>query len=449
MNFQKPKNSNYAASVVELSSFVELAGCDNIKCAMIYGNSVVVSKGVNEGDLGLFFPVETQLDHEFLANNNLYRKPELGNVDQDKKGFFEQNGRVRAVKLRGYKSEGFWIPLESLSYLQIPLSEFVLGTEFDCIGDHTICRKYIPFQRERGGSTSSNKSGGANKKPSLASQIVENQFRFHPDTENLRRNVHKISPEMHISISDKWHGTSAVFSHLLVNRKLAWYERIAKFLGIKIQEQEYAFVWSSRKVVKGIVRDSGVETNEKQQHYYSCDIWGVVADEIKDRVPKGITLYGEIVGYTPAGGFIQNGYHYGCKSGQHKFVVYRVTYTNQDGKTLEFSWQQMKEFCLKYGFEMVKELWCGRAVDFVSDADVSCHWHEQFLSAIEAKFVTDQMCPYNAFEVPQEGIVLKVDTLSENVAFKLKNFRFLQHETKALDSGEVDMETFESEQVEA
>lgn len=93
-----PKNRNYAAVVVALQNFVDLPNCDNVKAALIFGNSVIVGKDTKTGDVGVFFPVETQLLREFLANNNLFRKPEWGNVDQEKKGFFEEHGRVKAKR---------------------------------------------------------------------------------------------------------------------------------------------------------------------------------------------------------------------------------------------------------------------------------------------------------------------------------------------------------------
>jgi hypothetical protein len=443
MVFEAPKNKNYCATVVALSSFVDLAGCDNVKAALIFGNSVIVSKSTPPGAIGLFFPVETQLTRDFLANNNLFRKPEWGNIDPEKKGFFEEHGRVKAVKFRGHKSEGFWIPLESLAYLDVPLSEFKTGAEFDVIGDRVICRKYVPHPRSRVGS-----GPKAARMPKMEDRIVEGQFRFHPDTENLRRNIHKITPDMWISISDKWHGTSAVFANVLVKRELNWLERLAKRFGIRVQEQEYGFTWSSRRVLKGV----NGESKPTAVHFYGEDIWGVVAKEIQDRVPKGYTVYGEIVGYTSDGAAIQKGYHYGCQPGTHRLLVYRVTVTNPDGRVIKLSWQQMKEFCAKYGLEMVKELWFGRAGDFHSDELAApLHygtpiWQNAFLKATEDTYVRDQMCPHNNGEVPAEGIVLKVDCLDEDVAFKLKSFAFLARESKELDSGQVDIETAESEE---
>ncbi len=432
MKIEKPKNPNYAATVVALSNFVDLAGCDNIKAALIFGNSVIVAKNVKAGEVGIFFPVECQLDKEFLANNNLFRKPEFGNLDEKKKGFFEQHGRVKAVKFRGHKSEGFWIPISALAYTGV--TELPGGTDFDRIGDHEICRKYVPKRNKEPGV------GTGEKKVSLESQIVENQFRFHDDTANLRRNIHLLDPKMYVSISDKWHGTSAVFANVKIKRELRWYERIARYLGVAVQEDQYDLVWSSRKAIRGIAKPK-----QGTNPFYSADIWSIVAEEVRDRIPKGFTLYGEIVGYLPDGAPIQEGYHYGCQPNTHRFVVYRITSTNPDGKVLELSWKQMAEFCAKYGFELVRELWYGRLDDFCDRPSLKELPHEYLLKSLESTYIKDEMCPFNNFEVPAEGIVVKVDTLEENKAFKLKNFKFLEAETKALDKGAVDIESQEAE----
>jgi hypothetical protein len=438
-----PKNANYTATVVALNNFVDLKNCDNVKAALIFGNSVIVSKSAQVGELGLFFPAETALSKEFLANNNLFRKTEYGNVDSEKTGFFEQHGRVKAVKFRGHKSEGFWIPIDSLSFTRIPLELFEPGMEFDILGDQKICRKYVSRVNRGTGTQKQQRKG-----PRLADMIVDNQFRFHFDTANLRRNIYRIEPDMYISISEKWHGTSAVFANIMVKSKLSLLKSFMRFLGVPIRDTEYGFTYSSRMVVKGV-------NGQSKEHagFYDEDLWGTVAKEIEPLVPKGFTVYGEIVGYTPNGTQIQKGYHYGSQQGSHQFLVYRVTVTNADGQVVELSWPQMTEFCQKYGLNMVKELYYGKARDLFTMTDTEeCDlqlngWQEWFLQRLEDKFVNDQLCVYNNLEVPAEGIVIRIDRLNEAESYKLKNFRFLEHESEMLDKGEIDIEAAESEEL--
>ena len=442
MKFEKPKNPNYAATVVKLDQFVKLDNCDNVQAAIIFSNSVIVGKNCQAGDVGLFFPVECALSHEFLSNNNLYRHSQFGNIDATKTGFFEQNRRIKAMRFRGNKSEGFWIPLSSLSYLGA--IDLKVGDVFDRLGDHEICEKYIIKTSNSGGP-----NAGRAKVAKLKDLIVDGQFRFHFDTEQLRRNLGMFKPDTIISISDKWHGTSAIFGNLLVQRQLNWIERMLVRLGINIQTHKYGPIYSSRTVVKNV---DGLDRG--MQHFY--DVWGIVAKEIESRIPTGYTIYGEIVGYTPTGKAIQAApggkpYSYGCKQGEHKLVVYRVTSTNFDGQTIELSWPQMLEFCSKFGLETVKQLYYGTVGDFIQTTLTKAFlpvddrdFQTWFMRALEQAYVHDGMCPYCDNAVPAEGIVVRIDHLNECQSYKLKNFLFVEGETKLLDQGVTNIEDEES-----
>lgn len=453
MRLEKPKNENYCATIVVLDNFVSIPKADKIKSALIFGNNVIVSKEAKAGNIGVFFPAECQLEHEFVSANNLYRKSEFGNVDPLQKGYFEKHCRIKCAKFLGVKSEGLWVPISSFDYLNSfygsysegPVSAQLVpwvGKSFDKIGTHEICRKYVPKSTNVGPQ---NKA----KVAKLADSIVDNQWRFHFDTENLRKNIHKISPFDIISISDKEHGTSAIIGKPLVIRKLTWYERLLKKIGVRIQEHIYGLTYSSRKVIKAV---DGVDKSNGL-HFYTEDIWGIVAKEISDKIPNSFLLYGEIVGYTPTGRAIQSAsggraYHYGCAVGEHRFAIYRVVTTNNEGLTLELSWPQMKEFCTKYGLEMVKELYYGPVstlVPYDSSMDIR-DWQENLLKTLGTLYVHDQDCVYNK-GLPAEGIVIRVDHLNECSSYKLKNFRFLMDESVLLDAGVADMETAESEEV--
>jgi len=445
MKLETPKNVNYAATVVELKDFVDLPNCDNVKHALIFGNSVVVSKACQAGEKGLYFPVECQLSPEFMGANNLFRHAEWGNVDPLKSGFFEQHGRVKAVKFRGNKSEGFFINLSCLDYISKSAYTYVeVGDTVDKFGTHEICSKYIVGK-------SGNGTGLPNTKAAeLKDSFVDGQFKFHFDTDNLRKNIHKIQPIDVISISDKWHGTSAIYGKLLVNHQFGFFSKLLKKAGIRLEESTYKFAYSSRKVVKCV--------GEK----FGDDVWGVVAKEIEDKIPASYTVYGEIVGYKPDGSAIQaasggRAYHYGCAEREHKFVVYRVKTTNIEGKTLELTWPQMKQFCNKYGLQMVHELFYGPVTDILSFEPYAKEienpklalstWQSDLLMEIEKLYMKDDMCVFNNNEVPAEGVVVRIDRLDECDSFKLKSFLFLMDETKKNDAGVIDMETQEAEQL--
>lgn len=65
------------------------------------------------------------------------------------------------------------------------------------------------------------------------------------------------------------------------------------------------------------------------------------------------------------------------------------------------------------------------------------------MQILKENYVNDSDCPFCRNKVPAEGVCVRKDGLEIEI-FKLKNFRFLAHETKLLDRGEVDLETEES-----
>ena len=66
------------------------------------------------------------------------------------------------------------------------------------------------------------------------------------------------------------------------------------------------------------------------------------------------------------------------------------------------------------------------------------------LDADERFYMNNIMCPMNNKQVPAEGCVLRVEKLYNAEPYKLKNYKFLEWETKQIDSGEIDIETSES-----
>lgn len=59
------------------------------------------------------------------------------------------------------------------------------------------------------------------------------------------------------------------------------------------------------------------------------------------------------------------------------------------------------------------------------------------------KYVYDQDSQFCKNKIPEEGICVRKEGLNIEV-YKLKSFRFLEGETKSLDTGEVDTEMAES-----
>jgi hypothetical protein len=87
-------------------------------------------------------------------------------------------------------------------------------------------------------------------------------------------------------------------------------------------------------------------------------------------------------------------------------------------------------------------------VYFLTTPSEYTNFEKDFMFHLEKYLVNDGMCPFNNDEVPREGIVLRVEKLDACEAYKLKNFKFLERETKNLDIGVPDMEELQGEDVE-
>jgi len=275
--------------------------------------------------------------------------------------------------------------------------------------------------------------------------MVENQFRLHVDTEQFKKNMWKISPLTTISVSRKVHGTSAVIGNVLVKRRLSVFEKIMKFIGVNIKDTEYDLVYSSRNVIKNEYFNS----EAKNGGFYDTNIWEMWANRIKGLIPKGITLYGEIIGYLPSGSEIQKGYNYGCKEGESAFLVYRVTQTNEDGQVIEFTKPMVEEFCARNGLENVEYFYYGKAKGMYPEIPRDDDWNDTFLAALEGDKnigMNNAPCILNENKVPSEGIVVRIESMYNPVPMKLKNFAFYEHETKMMDKGVEDIETMQSEE---
>ena len=315
------------------------------------------------------------------------------------------------------------MPLDSLYTFIKGAALLQIGNEFTDIDGVSICEKYIVPVKNSG---ENNKKGRQSVK---ISRLVDNQFYLHNDTDNLRKNIHKINPNDIIGIHYKKHGTSIVIGNVLVKRPLNWLEKIAKKFGVIVNESKYDVVYSSRKVVK-----NGYLNPISGEGFYGEDIWGVVAKDVGHLIPKNWTLYGEVLGYTPSGSAIQGKYDYGCQVGEHKFYVYKISVVNTDGNVIFLTDRQIEEYCEKVGL-LYKDtfIYYGKAIehfDFESAGSEDIEeWRNQFLNHLEILY-NEKKCYMCANKVPEEGIILRVEKLEQYEAYKLKSRAFLLMESE-------------------
>lgn len=432
----KEANPNYLAQIVQLKNPKKHPNADKLICWNINFQNVITNLNYKEDDICVYFPLECKINHNFLSWSNSYSDSEL-NQNKEQKGFFDKKSRVRAVRLRGEPSQGYIIPLKVLYEWQsidiLNEKEIKIGEQFDTFNNIKICEKYVVIKHENNPLSKNDKR---NKNVKRISRLVEGQLKLHNDTSQLRLNLHQINPETVISINYKKHGTSFVVGNILTKRKLNWLEKLLKKCKLNISDKVYDFVYASRNVVK-----NEYETRNAQ-HFYQTDIWGEVKEEIKNKIPKGYTLYGEIIGYTKQGGYIQKGFDYGCKQGEYKVYIYKISITNEDGFVIYLDDKQIEEFCEKYELNFKDTfIFYGKAYELTPklNQETDEEWRIKLLEKLTEKY-TNKNCYMCVNKVPEEGIVLRKQKLFEYEAYKLKSSNFMEYESKQLDEEIISLE---------
>jgi len=458
MNLGKSKkaNVNYLAKIVNIKEFSPhpKPTVERLKCATVDGFTILV--GINsEPGLYVYFPAGCKINPQFLSYNNLFRHGEL-NANPQETGMFDDNGRVKAIKLQDVISEGFLLPAVMLSNFITSVTnkdiEITDGTEFDAVldGDKEfwINKKYVVQennQSQGSGSRPKKKAKGFNR-------VIEDQFRFHYDTVIIKKCPYVITPDSLIHISTKVHGTSGISAYVLCKKQPRWTDKVCEFLAKIIKDvrwnpTRYDYLYASRTVIKNPTYNPNVTPG-----FYGFDIWEEADKIVRPKLEKGMTAYYEILGYLPGNKFIQKGYDYGYvpdvsekqpyQYGRNFGIrIYRLTYTNVDGKVFEFSPREVQIWSKEHDLIPVTELYYGKARDLYPDLDPDVHFSENFIDRLANDKAFNMECdsPDCNNKVPNEGVVIKIDNMKP-AAFKLKCFKFLNKEQQQLDKGESNIE---------
>ena len=439
-------NINYLAKVIDITNFLPHPNAERMKIAQVGGYKVCV--GIDE-PIGryVYFPVNSEINPNLLSYCNLYRHTEK-NTNTEKAGFFNDNGRVTAIKLRGFPSEGFLLPFGQLENfiadtLNLKLSDIENNTDFDIAVEGNkefwICRKYIVARHLTQGQSG---SGKRQKKVARFNKVIDTQFHYHYDTVRVQNDKWAIAPDDIISVTEKVHGTSGISAYVLCKEKPSLINKIKGWFGNT--NIKYDYLYSSRSVIK-----NATETTNPGG-YYSCDIWAEADKIIRPHLQKGMTIYYEIVGFLPTGKYIQKNYDYGCvppEAGEpfthekhFKVRVYRITMVNVDGYIHEFSAKEVQEWCKANDLIPVTEYYYGYAKDLYN-IPVDDNWTDAFWDTManDKNFYMERNSPSCSNKVPHEGLVIKKEDMRSR-AWKLKCFAFLNGEQKELDAGEENIE---------
>ena len=173
---------SYSAYVVKVTQLRKHSNADRLQVATFFGNDTIVDLNVHEGDIGVYFPVDGQLSERFCQVNDLVRrKDENGNQCG---GYMDPEKRnIKAIKLRGEKSDGLYLPITCLTDF-CTISDLKVGDTISVVNGEEICRKCIPRRNPNYGV-------GGPRSPKRARKNIAPTFFEHVETEQLAYNLGK------------------------------------------------------------------------------------------------------------------------------------------------------------------------------------------------------------------------------------------------------------------
>lgn len=441
----------YTGFVVKVEHLRPHTNADRLQIATFFGNDTIVSLDTHVGDTGIYFPVDGQLSERFCAVNDLVRRKDEngkqigGYLDPDKRN-------IKALKLRGEKSDGLYMPITCLADF-CKISDLKIGDTIDTINGELICQKYIPKISRMPGAPGSRTAKKA--KANIAPTFYE-----HVDTAQLAYNLNAFKPGDIVQLTLKMHGTSGRTGYLpLVHTKQTWFDKLFHRHGKDYKE--YGYITGTRRIV--------LDGKRKGGYYDSDGFREAMAAKFEGKLRKGEVAYYEIVGFQgPEGapimsqvanskvkdpeftkqygstttfsygcnqyaGYTENEYREDdtCGRGYRGGVccevyVYRMTMVNEDGDVVEYSPAQIKERCEQMGIHTVMEFETFvipqemRKLDDNGDV-VNMTAGEYVLRMVEKYF--DGPDPIGKTHV-REGVVARILNRSNFAVYKHKNFSF-------------------------
>ena len=438
----------YNAYVTRIKNLRKHPNADRLQLGECFGNTVCVSLEYTDNQLGIYFPCDGQLSVEFAEANNLLRKKD--DAGNSIGGYMDPNKRnVTAIRLRGEKSDGLFLPLTCLETFG-DVSTLKEGDVINTFNGHEICCKYIPRRNHRQGRVS---DGNRTRKKKVD---VAPLFAEHADTEQLAYNLGAFKPGDEIEITLKMHGTSQRTGYLPVFKgyKRTFKDWLLRRDGKPIYD--WGYVSGTRRTVLDNYDGGYYGSNEfREQH----------SKTFEGKLWKGETVYYEVVGFTHTGApimaegnneklgkdFVQQYgkttvFSYGCdpegESFKHEYAdcwdgvdvrefkpqsdiyVYRMTMTNEDGAVVEYTPDFMRYRCEQMGVKTVPVMWKGVIPAHTGDAAAirlgqdAGTWIKE-----KAERYYDGPDPIGKTHV-REGVVVRILNRPKFTAYKHKNFSF-------------------------
>lgn len=467
---------SYCGYIVSIKELRKHPNADRLQIATVFGNDVIVGLDYKVGQMCVYFPTDGQLSEEFCRVNDLVeRKDEEGNRCG---GYLSPTKRnVKAINLRGAKSDGLLLPVTSLAEFTT-ISDLKVGDQITTLGGIEICKKYIPRRKVSGVSIGSGgmKRAKANHAPT---------FYEHVDTEQLAYHLDAFKPGDIVELTEKLHGTSGRTGYLPVNKQKnrTLLDKILRRPG-KVYT-EYDYVTGTRRVVLDEKHSGGFyEDNSFRQ---------AMAKKFEGKLHKGEVAYYEIVGFVNENSPIMAScnnkkiqdkefvklygetttFSYGCDpKGDYEplpaivlnednvtwradsndilkprcdVYVYRMTQVSEDGFVTELSPEQMRYRCEQMGINVVPHFETFMIPDLGMDIDGN--GEDDIFVVSPGEYVLRKVEQY--FDGPstidgthiREGVVARIVNKPNISVYKHKNFEFKVLESIVKDEREFpDME---------
>lgn len=450
--------------VVEVQNLRKHENADKLQIATFFRNDVCVGLDTQIGEKGVFFPCDLQLALEFCEKNNLLRvlpdgTPGPGYMDPDKRN-------VKAIRLRGEKSSGVYLPIKCLEYTGVDLDSLKPGDTITTVNGVEICRKYIPFK-----ATATSAGGAGARVHRRAKRTVAPTFFEHKDTEQLDYNWSAFKPGDEIEITLKIHGTSQRTAYVPVLQPNAYETKsllkgfLLKHMPQKFVEKyaekwgepifDYSTISGTRRTVMEDFEGGFYGSNEFREQYHEF---------FKGKLWKGETVYYEVAGFTHTGQpimatvsnkgvndkeFIKTygpntTFSYGCEPDglpekRSHIWVYRMTMTNPDGQVVEYTPDFMRYRCEQMAVDTVPVFWSGRIPEHPASREDNTISAGEWV-ANKAELFYDGPDPIDPRHV-REGVVVRIVNRPNFTAYKTKNHNFKVIEGIAKDVADApDME---------
>ena len=434
--------------VVKVENLRPHGNADRLQIATFFGNDTCVGLNTVLGEIGIYFPTDLQLSVEYCDANNLVRKKdENGNniggyMDPDKRN-------VTAVRLRGERSDGLFMPLSSLTFTGVNMDDLNIGDTITVVNGVEICRKYIPRGNKRKGGGQSEGNRTRKKKVPVAPLFSE-----HADTEQLAYNLAAFKPNDQIEVSLKMHGTSQRTGYLptLKGYKRTLLDRILRKEGTPIYD--WGYVTGTRRTVL---------ENYEGGYYGDNEFREIHSKVFEGKLHKGESVYYEVVGFTTTGVPIMSSssnaklndkdfvkqygdttvFSYGCEptgkktmygqdeegtfsieqdAPQSDMYVYRMILTTEEGHVVEYSPDYMRYRCEQMGIKTVPvfEKFYIPNEEELNTLGISAG---EYVKEIVNKYLNTEPDPIGKTHI-KEGVVVRIINRPKFAAYKDKVFEF-------------------------